>query len=637
MGAMGKDLVALASRHLRVMLEKAPGPKLLLLDSETTGILACAVSQSEILQKEVFLVARLDALPSGSFEHLSAVCFLRPTSENILLLLRLLQQQQRQPRRLSDGQQDLEQPLEALEPHSRIKELHLFFSGALQRQFEMLKRLARQDEIDKIAQRGEPGGRGKEIERERLHTVHDKSFIVYEVFVDMYPLGPRLFSLSVPAVSQLQMQNLSLWTAYDEMLFQRMVDGLFSCIALLGGGAVIRFLRGSAVCQRLAAAVQNRVAEARTFALQAQAQDAVATAEATGRLVLLLFDRREDPAMVHELLGIRHNRVDLHKVSGIVEDLKEVVLSTTQDEFYKATKTHAQITSLEAMRNFIEQYPECRKMSGSVFKHVTIIHELSRLVQERQLLRVSEFEQDLSTREARGEHLKTILEFLRDDTITNMDKLRLALLYAIRYENDPSVASLKGELRRAGLEAEEVQLLEAITQYSNAAIRSGDLLQNKSFLAVAKNSITKGLQVSSPGPSCDASASETAETDRGVGVTNVFTQHKSLMYSVVDCLIKGRLKETTYPVLQSHPSPYGAASAGTPLKEKLQTVVVFVVGGATYEEERDMEELSRASGVSVMLGGTTMLNSRTFLADVSQLIKGHTLSTAIPVSASWRP
>ncbi|XP_026192598.1 vacuolar protein sorting-associated protein 45 [Cyclospora cayetanensis] len=398
---MGKDLVALASRHLRVMLEKAPGPKLLLLDSETTGILACAVSQSEILQKEVFLVARLDALPSGSFEHLSAVCFLRPTSENILLLLRLLQQQQRQPRRLSDGQQDLEQPLEALEPHSRIKELHLFFSGALQRQSEMLKRLARQDEIDKIAQ-------------------------VYEVFVDMYPLGPRLFSLSVPAVSQLQ-------------------------------------------------------------------------------------------AMVHELLGIRHNRVDLHKVSGIVEDLKEVVLSTTQDEFYKATKTHAQITSLEAMRNFIEQYPECRKMSGSVFKHVTIIHELSRLVQERQLLRVSEFEQDLSTREARGEHLKTILEFLRDDTITNMDKLRLALLYAIRYENDPSVASLKGELRRAGLEAEEVQLLEAITQYSNAAIRSGDLLQNKSFLAVAKNSITKGLQ----------------------GVTNVFTQHKSLMYSVVDCLIKG--------------------------------------------------------------------------------------------------
>lgn len=70
--------------------------------------------------------------------------------------------------------------------------------------------------------------------------------------------------------------------------------------------------------------------------------------------------------------------------------------------------------------------------SGSVFKHVTIVHELSRLVQERHLLRVSEVEQDLATRESRNEHLKTVMEFLRDKDITSMDKLRLVLLYAIR-------------------------------------------------------------------------------------------------------------------------------------------------------------------------------------------------------------
>lgn len=53
MAGFGKDLVALAARHLRVMLEKVPGPKVLLLDGETTGIVACAITQSEILQKEV--------------------------------------------------------------------------------------------------------------------------------------------------------------------------------------------------------------------------------------------------------------------------------------------------------------------------------------------------------------------------------------------------------------------------------------------------------------------------------------------------------------------------------------------------------------------------------------------------------
>lgn len=50
---MVADLQSLASRHLRLMLERAQGPKVLLLDSETTGIVACTLSQSEILQKEV--------------------------------------------------------------------------------------------------------------------------------------------------------------------------------------------------------------------------------------------------------------------------------------------------------------------------------------------------------------------------------------------------------------------------------------------------------------------------------------------------------------------------------------------------------------------------------------------------------
>ncbi|KAL8449064.1 hypothetical protein Emed_003416 [Eimeria media] len=732
MAALGRDLVALAARHVRLMLEKAPGPKVLLLDAETTSIISCAVTQSEILQKEVFLVERLDALPSGAYEHLSAVCFLRPTNENILLLLRLLQQQG------PGTDSPLLGPVDSGPPPRRFRELHIFFSGALQRQSEMLKRLARQDETDVIAQ-------------------------VFELFVDIYPLGPRLFSLNIPALSQLQRclcrkagesaqacgfcrdatrrprpsLNAGLvwimllllssplarggntsnccwslpalllteqgagahsanadaadqWHCFElplPLLFaadaelvvvdSRMVDGLFSCIALLGGGPLIRFQRGSNVCQRLAAATQHRIDEFRASQQQTQTQDSAASAAPTGRFVLLLFDRREDPvtpllnqwtytvnaltlstgsliisllhlsisllakgvsscfrpvmttgvcglqAMVHELLSIRHNRVDLHKVPGISEDLKEVVLSTTQDEFYKAncfsnfgdlgvavkqhvneyqekTKTHAQIASLEAMRNFIEQYPECKKMSGSVFKHVTIIHELSRLVQERQLLSVSEVEQDLATREARTEHVKSVMQFLRNPDITNMDKLRLVLLYAIRYEGDPSVEPLKGELRRAGVDAEEVLLVDAITQYSSAANRSGDLLQNKSLLAVAKNSITKGLQ----------------------GVTNVYTQHKS------------RLKESTYPVLTAH--QYGGPTSSGTSKEKLQTVVVFVVGGATYEEERDMDELARATGVSIILGGSTMLNSRSFLADVSQLIRGHSLSTSVPIPTGWK-
>lgn len=38
--------------------------------------------------------------------------------------------------------------------------------------------------------------------------------------------------------------------------------------------------------------------------------------------------------MVHELLGINNNRINLANVPGITKDLQEVVLSAEHDEFY---------------------------------------------------------------------------------------------------------------------------------------------------------------------------------------------------------------------------------------------------------------------------------------------------------------
>lgn len=61
--------------------------------------------------------------------------------------------------------------------------------------------------------------------------------------------------------------------------------------------------------------------------------------------MLIIVDRRDDPvtpllnqwtyqAMVHELLSINNNRVDLSHVKGISKELAEVVLSAEHDEFY---------------------------------------------------------------------------------------------------------------------------------------------------------------------------------------------------------------------------------------------------------------------------------------------------------------
>lgn len=48
-----------------------------------TGVISMVFSQSQLLQKEVYLFERIDAEGREQMPHLKAVCFLRPTRENL--------------------------------------------------------------------------------------------------------------------------------------------------------------------------------------------------------------------------------------------------------------------------------------------------------------------------------------------------------------------------------------------------------------------------------------------------------------------------------------------------------------------------------------------------------------------------
>ena len=92
-------VTAIRNYVCKMIEDSESGMKVLLMDKETTSIVSMVFTQSEIMQKEVYLLERIDlSVPNtsqqqsndGSLSHLKCLVLLRPTVENISLLAREL-------------------------------------------------------------------------------------------------------------------------------------------------------------------------------------------------------------------------------------------------------------------------------------------------------------------------------------------------------------------------------------------------------------------------------------------------------------------------------------------------------------------------------------------------------------------
>lgn len=95
------------------------------------------------------------------------------------------------------------------------------------------------------------------------------------------------------------------------------------------------------------------------------------------------------------------------------------------------------------------------------------------------------------------------------------------------------------------------------------------------------------------------------------GVENVYTQHSPRLENILQDLIKGRLRENLYPFVEG----------GGTTRDKPQDIIVFMVGGTTYEEAKMIAQVNASSpGVRVVLGGTSVHNSFSFLEEVEDAV-----------------
>lgn len=548
------DIIAAIRSYIDKIIGDAAlsGMKALILDPVTTQIVSMVYSQTQILEQEVYLVELLGK-KHEPMTHLKAAVFIQPTEANSQLLL-----------------------AEFLNP--KFAEYHLFFSNSVPA--DMLSLLARGDENDVVRQ-------------------------VNEYFADVLAINEDLFQLGVD--NSLILSSGSARTPKANVIFERNVQGLLSVLlALKRRPSQIRYQERSESARRLATEVQARVDRDDVFDFRRQ----------EGPLLLVL-DRKDDPvtplltqwtyqAMVHELLGLNNNRVVLKGAPNISKDLEEVVLSTTQDVFFarnrfanfgdlgtavksllddyqKKAKMNESISSIEDMQAFMERYPAFRSHGIVAAKHVAIMGELARLTDVCRLLDISQIEQDIACTNDRATHRRELFDKLSSPGVEAADKVRLALLYVLRYESYDETSQIKAKLVESGVSREKAAFVDAMLQYAGEARRAPGLYSTGDTLL---SQFTKAV------------------TTSVVGVENVYTQHVPVLSRILESM-KGKLKDAQFPLVSGNS------------QNRPNEVIVFMIGGATYEEAAKVAEFNAQNpSMKVILGGSCIHNSASFLDEL---------------------
>ena len=555
------NLHEISNDYIENMISNIKEMKAMIYDNETQIMFSLEFSKSTALKQEIFLFENIEKIQPNQKFNLSGIFFLRPTEQNLTYLKTILE-------------------------NLNFKEIHLFFSNQISDEF-----------LQKIAQ----------------FDINMQIKTIQEVYFDYYVINSNVFHLNIEScISNLAMTNENEWNNYDIAIFNRICEGLISICLSNRMNPIIKSVRNSKILQKISQKITKFFNENYDFIRK--------ECGTVQNGILFLYDRKEDPvtplinqwtyqAQLHEIIGIKNNILILKdnnkEEQHVLSDVESIdkffsknmnsdygqVANEVQNAANKLKNENSLLNksenSIEELRKMIESLPERKKESMSITKHYKLFFALSEYVTKHKLMELSPLEQEISVNDDKKNQLNQINNILSDVNISSLDKAKIYLLYVFRYEGDSIVDSLKTNMRKNGL-SDWVNYGDLLLEYAGKNKRTLDCLSNKDFLSKGKRIFMNVLK-------------------RGSS-QNSFMLHCSFLNSLVEDLIKGKLKDNEFETNLNNFD-----------NKKPQKIIVFTFGGITFEETKDLTNLSKTYDVPIIAGGTNIINSKGYLAELLML------------------
>jgi vacuolar protein sorting-associated protein 45 len=637
------SLSQISRNHLKrcVRGQDVKGFKALLVDRETLLIATLQMTQTELLESDVLVVEEIAQSTanlmsrgnkgSSSRENLSkmkCVCVLRPTKENVRLLSERLS---------GDGSSNSSNSSSS----NDYGEFHVFFTNAVDE--HQLRTLAKADSALKRVKQVQEVFADVLANDDNLFVLDARDRFANDYMRAFDPNGGmRRRTLSAIGTSSTSGNNNkpeapfkshefalmcdpSWGVKNGNALIDRCVEGITSVCLALKRPPVFRYSAKSAIARRIAEDAQ-RVASEREPGLFdfGRRND-------EGYCHVLIIDRFDDcvtplltqwtyQAMVHEVFGISSaNRVRVPDAQKLNKKPEEFILSSREDGFFhehkyddygdvgaavkryvddfanerSKTTVNKSTASVDDVAKFVERFPEFRQKSATVAKHVQIVHTLSKVINDRQLMKVSEIEQDLACAGTSVNGLeKQVEEIINDPSFGESEKVRLVALYCLRRELEaPQICQHLIRVLSNHVGGRRIDALDCMLRRGGENARTSDLFGTKTIAARMRTSVS-ALK----------------------GAENVYTRHVPLVRALVAQCASGKLAHQEYS-----PTWDGFVPE---CSKKPSEIVVFIPGGATYAESRAIQKFNQSkesNGIKVTLGGYSMLHSSRFVENLANV------------------